>query len=138
MQVPPLASLYGLRIWCCRELLCRSLMWLQFDPQTGNFHMHRHGPKKKQKKRFLQVRSDWRGGLLGIPGSLPPQRKINPPTGLILDTDGPLRSPVHTRRTQTQPQQTGTLTVGLVKLSQPPIPLQGGHDGRVKKRCSSL
>ena len=48
MQVRSLASLSGLRIWHCRDLWCRSRMWLDpvllwlqlwFDLQPWNFHM---------------------------------------------------------------------------------------------------
>ena len=67
MQVQSLASLSGLRIWCCCELLCRSQMQLgsviamavatagscsvDLTPSLGTSICCRCGPKKKKKKK---------------------------------------------------------------------------------------
>ena len=70
MQVRSLASLSGLRIWCCHELWCRSwrssdpgLLWLWYRPaaasliQTslGTSICHQCSPKKlKKNKKYLE------------------------------------------------------------------------------------
>ena len=67
MQVPSLALLGGLRIQHCRELWCRSQMWLgchvavavveagscscDLTPNLGTSICGRCGPKKKKKER---------------------------------------------------------------------------------------
>ena len=67
LQVPSLAFLSGLRIWCCRELWYRSQTWLgshvavavavadryssDSTPSLGTSICHTYSPKKKQKKK---------------------------------------------------------------------------------------
>ena len=73
IQIRSLASLSGLRIWCCLELWCRSQMWLGScvamsvvyvgscssisTPSLGTYMCCGYGPKKtkkeKKKCRFL-------------------------------------------------------------------------------------
>ena len=66
MQVQSLASLSGLRIWCCCELWCRSQMWLRSGvavavvkagscssnstPSPGTSICQRYSPKKTNKQ----------------------------------------------------------------------------------------
>ena len=56
MQVQSLASLSGLRIWCCCELQHRSQMQLGSGVAAaaalGTSICHRCGPKKKKKKKW--------------------------------------------------------------------------------------
>ena len=67
LWVQSLAPLSGLRIWCCRELWCRSQTWLgscvaeavaqaggygsDWTPSLGTSICHGYGPKKKKRKK---------------------------------------------------------------------------------------
>ena len=55
MQVQSLASLSGLKIWCCHELSCRSQTWLGSCiavavAEAGSCSSHSTLKKKKKKK----------------------------------------------------------------------------------------
>ena len=80
MQVRSLASLSGLRIWCCSELWCMSQTRLRsgvavvqasgyssdLPPRLGTSICHRCDPKKKNKKHFSLERLCLRNYLLRI------------------------------------------------------------------------
>ena len=71
MWVPFLASLSGLKIWCCHELWCRLQTWLRFHvavavaqagsfrsngtPSLGTATCHRCSPKKRTKQNNTVV-----------------------------------------------------------------------------------
>ena len=75
VRVRSLASLSRLRIQRCRELWCRSQMWLQIrcccgsgigqqlhfrcDPWPGNLHMPRERPQKRQNDKKKERKKTW-------------------------------------------------------------------------------
>ena len=67
LRVRSLASLSGLRIWCCHELWCKSQMWLRsgiavalvqaggyssdLTPRLGSSICRGYGPKEQKQKQ---------------------------------------------------------------------------------------
>ena len=79
MWVLSLASLSGLRIWCCHKLWHRSQMLLRSsvawlwrkpgNPWPENFQMPQERKKKKKEfnwNRYVNGRSEWRGLFLDL------------------------------------------------------------------------
>ena len=83
LQVRPLASLSGLRIWRCCGYGVGQWLHLRLDPYPGNLHMSQVQPPKRKRQKNKKHRRTWssaqRGSCSTSPGLCWGNRIKSPP-----------------------------------------------------------